>query len=168
MVLDFLSTEIVNTNSYSSCKDNTKFNLSSTNISLHQYRTELYSHADTCTVGNNILINHVHDINGIPKRVNVHVYDPVLGCVKGKTVVKGAVAYDYPRSGEFLIIKSNQAIHIPTISNNLLCVMQLRLNDGNVFERPKFLTKKQNCIDHSIVVSSTEDTEEKVDIPLAL
>ena len=44
----------------------------------------------------------------------------------------------------------------------------IKVNDVNVFERPKFLTEKPNCTDHSIIVSSTEDIEEKVVIPLAL
>ena len=123
VVLDSLSTYIVNTNSCSSCKDKTKFNLSSTNISLNQYRTELESHADNCTVGNNVVITHVHDINGMPKRLNVLAYDPALGCVKDINVVNADVAYDCLHSGEVLILKINLDIHIPTISNNLLCVM---------------------------------------------
>ena len=168
VVLNSLSTELCNTNPSSSFRNKPKFNLSSTNISLNQYRTDLDSHADTCTIGNNALITHVHEINGMPKRVKVHAYDPSLGCVQDINVVNAAVAYDCPHSGEVLILKINQAIHIPSMSNNLLCVMQLRLNDVNVFERPKFLTEIPNCTDHSIVVSSTEDINEKVVIPLAL
>ena len=100
--------------------------------------------------------------------VKVHAYDPSLGCVQDINVVNAAVAYDCPHSGEVLILRINQAIHIPAMPNNLLCVIQLRLNDVNVFERPKFLTEIPNCTDHSIVVSSTEDINEKVVIPLAL
>ena len=87
VVLESLSTDICNTNSYSSCKDTSKFNSSSTNISLHQYRTQLDSHADTCTVGDNVLIIHVHEINGMPNRVDAHAYHPALGCVKDINVV---------------------------------------------------------------------------------
>ena len=158
LVLDSLSTDICNTNSYSGCKDRTKLNLSSSDISLHQYRTELYSHTDTFSVGNNVLITHVHGINGISNRVNVHAYDPALGCVEDINVINAAVAYDYPNIGEVLILKIKQAVHIPSMSNNLLCTMQLMLSDDTVFERLGFLTENPNHIDHSIIVASTEDT----------
>ena len=46
-----------------------------TTINLSQSRTELDSHTDTCTVGKDALITHVHN-----RRVNIHSYDASLGC----------------------------------------------------------------------------------------
>ena len=86
-------------------KDETKFNLSSTNISLHQYRTELDSHADNFTVGDNVLIAYIHGINVIPKRLNVHAYDPALEYVKDINVANATVAYDGPNTGDVLTLK---------------------------------------------------------------
>ena len=122
-------------------KDETKFNKSSTNISLHQYRTELDSHADNFTVGDNVLIVYVHGINVIPKRLNVHAYDPALEYVKDINVANATVAYDGPNTGDVLTLKIKQATHIPPISNNLLCVMQLRLTISMCLKDPIFLLK---------------------------
>ena len=76
------------------------FNISSSRSTLHipQSRTELDSHADTCTIGNNALITHVHS-----RRVNVHGYDASLGCQKDMQIVNAALAYDCPLTGEVLI-----------------------------------------------------------------
>ena len=51
-------------------------------LSVSQSRTDLDSHADTCVVGNNALVTHIHEVNGQPKFVNVVAYDPTLGSVR--------------------------------------------------------------------------------------
>ena len=81
--------------------------LSSTtiNVVINQYRTELDSHADTCTIGRNALVTHTYD-----RFVNVTAYDPALGSVKDLNVVNAAVAYDSPLTGEVIILNINQAI----------------------------------------------------------
>ena len=89
-----------------------------------EFQTELDSHANTCVVGHNCLITHTYD-----KRVNVLGYDPKLGSMKNMNIVLAALAYDDPTSGEPVILRVHQAVHIPSMSNNLLCPMQLRLND---------------------------------------
>ena len=72
----------------------------STNLIVSQHRTELDSHADTCTVGKNALITHIHN-----RSVTVHAYDPSLGTQQDKSIVNAAVAYDCPHTGEILICK---------------------------------------------------------------
>ena len=61
----------------SEASQNNYYHISSnrTTINLSQSRTELDSHADTCTVGKDALITHVHN-----RRVNVYSYDTSLGC----------------------------------------------------------------------------------------
>ena len=51
-------------------------------LSVSQSRTDLDSHADTCVVGNNALVTHVHEFNGQPKFVNVVAYGPTLDRVR--------------------------------------------------------------------------------------
>ena len=65
-------------------------------------------------------------------------YDPE-GPTKTAKTVSGAVAYDDPEDESTKILIINQAILIPSIKHNLLCPMQLRLNDIIVNETPKFL-----------------------------
>ena len=102
-----------------------------TTVNISQSRTELDSHADTCTIGKNALITHVHNRN-----VNVHAYDPSMGSQQNMSIVNAAVAYDCPHTGEVLILKINQAIQINTMENNLLCLMQVRTNDVKVLIAP--------------------------------
>jgi hypothetical protein len=89
----------------------------------HEFSTELDSHADTCVVGRNCLVTHTFD-----KKVNVSGYDPQLGSMKGMPIASAALAYDDPSTGETIILRVHQAVHIPTMMNNLLCPMQLRVN----------------------------------------
>ena len=79
--------------------------------------TELDIHADNCNIGQNDLITHIHEINGMPRTVNASVYDPDLESVKDKYIVDEAVAYNCPHSGKAVILKINQAIHINSMEN---------------------------------------------------
>ena len=134
-----------------------------TSLSLSQHKTELDSHADTCTVGKNALITHIHNRN-----VNVHAYDPSMGSKQNMSIVNAAVAYDCPHTGEVLIFKINQAIQIKTMSNNLLCIMQLRMNDVKVFDCPKFLTDSPDALTHSIIIPPAEGDDYNIAVPLSL
>ena len=94
-------------------------------------RTELDIHSDTCVVGNNCLVIHEYE-----RYVTVTGYDPKQGSVKDLKVVGAVIAYDCPHMGEVIIIRINQAIHIKSMYNNLLCPMQIRMNDIKVFDCP--------------------------------
>jgi len=135
----------------------------STSVNVTQSRTELDSHADTCTVGKNALITHVHN-----RQVNVHAYDPTMGSQQNMSIVNAAVAYDCPHTGEVIILKINQAIQINTMSNNLLCIMQLRTNDVKVFDCPKYLTESPTVMTHSVIVPPNEGDNCNLSIPLSL
>ena len=73
----------------------------SISVNITQSRTELDSHTDTCTIGKNALITHVHN-----RHVNVHVYDPSMGSQQNMSIVNATVAYDCPHTGEVIILKS--------------------------------------------------------------
>ena len=67
------------------------------------------------------------------KVVSVGGFHPGLGLKKNVPIVSAAVAYDDP-SGEVIILLIHQALYFPDMENNLLCPMQMRLNDVNVDE----------------------------------
>ena len=113
-------------------------------------RTELDSHADTCVVGRNALIFHDFE-----RPVNVTGYDPALGINKDVKTVSAAIAYDDPTTGEVIILVLHQALHIPTMEHNLLCPMQLRMNDVMVSEIPKFLTENPTDRTHALTIPTT-------------
>jgi hypothetical protein len=125
-------------------------------------RCEIDNHADTCVLGNDCVI-----LQDFERTVNVVGYDDSQGVREGCRTVTGAVAYDDPMSGEVIIIVIHQAIHIPTMSHNLLCPMQMRMNDVRVNEVPKFLTSNPTDETHAIVLGGNGDSEEYI-IPLSL
>ena len=85
--------------------------------------------------------------------------------MKGMQVVSAAIAYDDPTTGEVLILCIHQAVQIPTMENNLLCPMQLRLNEVLVDDCPKFLHPNPTDSTHTITVTNGPDT---LIIPLSL
>jgi hypothetical protein len=92
-------------------------------------------------------------------------YDPKLGSMKGMAIVSAALAYVDPTSGEVIILRVHQAVHIPTMPNNLLCPMQMRLNDVLVDDCPKFVHRDPTDTTHTITVKNEDD---KLIIPLSI
>jgi hypothetical protein len=125
-----------------------------------EHPTDLDSHADTCVVGKHALVTLILD-----KRVNVSGFDPTQGKVKDLHLVSAALAYDCPETGEAIILNIHQAVHVPTMDNNLLCPMQMRIADVEVYECPKFLEDKPTDLSHSMQI--TQDGDE-LRIPFGL
>ena len=80
--------------------------------------------------------------------------------------ISGALAYDNQATGKMTIVVVHQAIHIPTMESNLLCPMQVQMNDVKVDETPKFLAENPPDITHAI--SSKDADGIQVTIPLSL
>ena len=131
-------------------------------VSGDESRTEADSHADTFVVGKNALI--VHDFN---RPVNVVGYDESNGSVSNCRTVSAALAHDDPVSGEVVILMVHQAISIPTMENNLLCPMQLRMNDVAVSEIPKFLATDPDDRTHAITIPDKDGGDPYI-IPFSL
>jgi preprotein translocase subunit Sss1 len=110
------------------------------------FRVDLDSHADTCCVGNGVLI-----VNQTERTVRVTPFLKSLGSVSKVPIVTAAIAYDNHKTGEVTILLVHQALHFPEMNNCLLSPMQLRLNDVEVNERPKFLTMSPTSKDHAII-----------------
>ena len=98
-----------------------------------EHRTELDSHADTCCIGRNALI-----IFETSKEVHVSPFHPNLAGISNCPIVSAALAYDDPRTGQCHILVLHQAIYFEHLEHNLLCPMQLRMNDVVIDECPKF------------------------------
>ena len=93
----------------------------------------MYSHAETCVIGQHELI--VHNFNRL---VNVVGYDPSNGTMTPKCqTVSAVLAYDYTLTGEVFIIDMHQAILIYHLHNNLLCPMQMSIYGVTVNYIPK-------------------------------
>ena len=80
-------------------------------------------------------------------------------------IVLAALAYDDPIGGETVILRIHQAVHIPTMTNNLLCPMQMRLNDVVVNDCPKFVHDNPTDQMHAIILKADRDM---LTIPLSL
>ena len=125
-------------------------------------RTELDSHADTCVVGRSAMV-----VQDYGRPVDVKGYDSSQGVVhKSCKTISAALAYDCPDTGEVLILLVNQAIYIPSLTHNLLCPMQLWMNDVQVSDQPKFLTDNPDNKTHALVLRDQDD--EDFVIPLDL
>ena len=98
-----------------------------------EQKTDLDSHADTCVIGQHVLI--MHDFN---RPVNVVGYDPskVIMNPNCQTVL-AAVVYDCPITGVVFIIEVHQEILIDNLHNNKLCQMQMSMYDIKVNDIPK-------------------------------
>ena len=86
--------------------------------------------------------------------------------VKNMKTVSGALAYDDQVTGKTTILVVHQVIHVPTMECNLLCPMQVWMNDVKVDETPKFLTESPTNITHEI--SGKDGDSIQVTIPLSL
>jgi len=115
-------------------------------------------------VGRNALI--VHDFD---RPVDVCGYDPKGKVSKSLRTVSAALVYTKPSSSDDVILLVHQAISIPSLSHNLLCPNQLRLNDVLVNETPKCLTAKPAALTHAIQIErGTEDHLPPLSISLSL
>ena len=104
-------------------------------------------------------ITYYYSINGQPKRVNVVGYASKLPSVSNIKVVNAVISCVCLHICEVTIFKINQAIHVNTISNNLLCAIQLRMNEFKVFECPKYFTENPGESDHVMVVTEIDNME---------
>ena len=80
--------------------------------------------------------------------------------------VSGALAYDNPTFGKTMIIVIHQAIYVPTMDCNLICPVQVRMNDVKLDDKPKFLTEDPTNESHAI--SCDDNTGTLINITLEL
>ncbi|MHA7811754.1 MAG: hypothetical protein ACX933_18285, partial [Marinobacter adhaerens] len=79
-----------------------------------------------------------------------------MGNKSNLRTVSAAVAYDDPKTREAIMLVIHQAIEIPTIRHNLLCPMQMRMNDVRVNDEPKHMVANPTASTHAITIPLTE------------
>ena len=95
--------------------------------------------------------------------VNVVGYDKSCGTQhRDLPTVSCALAYDDPSSGMAIMLIVHQAISVTTMSNNLLCPMQIRMNDIELNDTPKFLTENPMSKTHAISVMDQDGHEHTI------
>ncbi len=125
--------------------------ISSTNTTTDKHRSELDSHADTCCFG-----RHAAIVGHYDQTVRVTPFHPDLAGMSDIPIVNAAVAYDDPTTGRTKILQFNQVLHFSTMEHNLICNMQLRCNDIDIDECPKFLSSHPTDTTHTISVPLAE------------
>ena len=80
--------------------------------------------------------------------------------------VSSVLAYDDQVTEKPTILAVHHAIHVPTMESNLLCPMQVWMNDVKVDETPMFLTENPTDIMHAI--SGKDGDGIQVTIPLSM
>ena len=80
--------------------------------------------------------------------------------------VNSTVAYDSPTDGRTYYLHINHALLIDEMDANLLCPMQLRLNDVMANDEPKHLVPNPTDNHHAIVLPKMDDEPELI-IPLS-
>ncbi len=126
-----------------------------TNV-ITQCRVELDSHADTCGVNQVAKILEFHG-----QVAQVSGFADSMTPMKDVPIVKAALAYDLPDSGETIILIINQALYFgDELSHILLNPNQMRSFNVKVEDVPRHLLQESS---HSIMVEAANLT-----IPLKL
>ena len=132
-------------------------------VSDHDTRTELDSHADTTAVGTHTSLV-IHDYE---QPIHVHGYTgevlPDENCHIGSAVV----AYDHPETGDTFMLAFNQAILIDKLPTNLVSPMQLRDVGIRDNDKPKSMALKPTD-DHNAIVIPDDDDGITLRIPLRI
>ena len=87
-----------------------------------------------------------------------------LGVVEGKPIVATDLAYDEPDTGQVTILIGHQWVSIKKIEKNLLCPMQILMNDVIVNDQPKLLTDNPTEEYYAIIYTRND----RYKIPLCL
>ena len=130
--------------------------------SLRENTSELDTHAETCVFGRHAFIVERHD-----QVVNVSGYDPTKGYVNNIGVVNATVTIDNVDTGESHVVIINQSVHVPTMEDNLLCPMQLRMHGTVMNDKPKFLLRDLTDDDHCFILQN-ETLDDLLRIPLTI
>ena len=109
-------------------------------------RTELDSHANMVVLGRNCFV--FDSVQG--RHCDVQPFDPSIGCAKKVPIVDGAIAYDCPISHKTYLLIVRNALHIPSMDNNLIPPFIMREAGISVNDTPKIHVQDPSCDDHSI------------------
>ena len=114
-------------------------------------RLELDSHANMAVVGSNAFI-----FESTGRTCNVQPFDKQLGVASNVPIVDSAIAYDCPYTSRTYILVMRNALHIPTMCNNLVPPFILREAGLDVNDKPKIHCKSPTKDDHCILFDGIE------------
>ena len=120
-------------------------------------RTEFDTHANMVVVG-----RHAHILSKTGRKAEVQPYSPEYK-PKLIPIVDAAVLYECPYSGERVILVVRDALHVPTMNNNLIPPFIMREAGVKVRGTPKIHVLDPSPEDHAIIFDETE-----FKIPLSL
>ena len=109
----------------------------------------MYTHADTSVVGRHAFIVERHDYF-----VNFSGYDSTKGSVQDLRVVNSAITVDNVDTGKIQVVIINQAVHISTMVNNLICPMQMRMHGTVVNYTTKFIFRDPSDDDQCVLLKN--------------
>jgi hypothetical protein len=124
-------------------------------------RSDLDLHADCCVCGKEVLV-----YNDFDREFAVTGWD-TEGDIQLLRIVSADMGYTIPESGKTVLVSVHQSIFSPTLNQNLLSTMQMRLHDVVLNETPKFQCLKPTYLSHSISVIG-ENVDDVLVIPLDL
>jgi hypothetical protein len=112
-------------------------------------RTELDSHANMPVVG-----RHAYVISDTGRIADVNPFTPDYKSMQ-VPIVDAAVQYDCPYDGQSYILVIRNALHVPSMRNNLLPPFILREAGIKVQDTPKIQISEPTAEDHSIFFPET-------------
>ena len=121
-------------------------------------RSELDSHANMIVLG-----KHCYIISYSGRQADVKAFSPEAGQVQSVPIVDAAIAYDCPFSMKTYILIARNALHIPSMENNLIPPFIMREAAVTVNDTAKIHTKDPTVEDHSIYFEEID-----LRIPLSL
>jgi hypothetical protein len=124
-------------------------------------RSDLDSYEYCCVCGKEVLV-----FNDFDREVEVTGWDPE-GQTKSLRIVSASMGYTIPETGKTVLLIAHQSIFSPTLSQNFLSTMQIRLHDVAMNETPIFQGFKPTNLSHSISLKG-DSVDEVLVIPLDL
>jgi hypothetical protein len=112
-------------------------------------RTELDTHANMPVVG-----KHAFIIGETGETVNVNAFSPDYPALKAK-IVDAAVRYDCPYDGKAYLLIIRNAVHVPSMNNNLIPPFVMREIGIHVNDIPKIHVDDPTVDDHAITFPET-------------
>jgi hypothetical protein len=112
-------------------------------------RTELDSHANMPVVG-----RHAFIISDTGRIADVNPFTPDYDSMQ-VPIVDAAVQYDCPYDGQSYILVVRNALHVPSMKNNLIPPFVLREAGVKVQDTPKIQVNEPSVDDHSILFPET-------------
>lgn len=120
--------------------------ISSTNVgrAVSSSRTELDSHANMIVVGRNAFV-----VNETGKTVDVHAFSPDHPALTLK-LIDAVVKYDCPYKGSSQLLLMRNALHVPSMENNLIPPFIMREAGVQVSDTPKIHVREPTLDDHAL------------------